>query len=549
MSRIARELYERRIPHVLGLYLAGGWGMLEFTSWAAERALVADGFVNGLLVMWLVGLPVTAFLAWRVGGQTVAQPQPVAGDDTSVAVLPFANRSAGADDAYLSDGITDEITTALARTRGLRVASRTSAYVFKGRHEDVREIGRALGVGTVLEGSVQRSGDRIRVSTQLVNVADGYQLWSGRFDRELSDLFAIEDEIAGKVVEALQVVLGQASGGLRKIPRTDIRAYQYYLRGRQYFHQTRRKSLRYAREMFRRAVDIDPGYALAHAALADTISMERTFYPTATDADLAEAEQASERALALDPGLAEAHAARAFVLFMEHRLEDAEAEFRLAIRLDPQLAQARYLFGRMRFQQGRMEEAAKLFTEAADLRDDYEAAFFAAQALEALGREDAARAQYLRGLEAAETHMDLNPDDARAATTRAVASLRVGRREEGIAWGRRAMQIDPEDPGVRYNVACLFAVAGERDRALALLEEAVADGFGNREWLERDPDLEAIRSDPRFAGLLGGMAGPTTEASGAADAEPVPTTSADPTDPTATPDSGGGGPARFDSGS
>lgn len=517
MSRFARELYERRVPHVLGLYLAGGWGLLEFTSWAAERTLVADGFVNVLLAMWLIGLPLTAVLAWRDGGrrkEPATDPVPASPSDASVAVLPFANRSAEVDDAYLSDGITDEVTTALARTAGLRVASRTSAYVFKDRHEDVREIGRALGVRTVLEGSVQRSDDRIRVSTQLVNVADGYQLWSGRFDRELSDLFAIEDEIADRVVEALRVVLGQGAG-LRKIPRTDIRAYQYYLRGRQYYHQTRRKSLRYAREMFRRAVAIDPEYALAHAALADTISMERTFYPSATDADLTEAERASERALALDPGLAEAHSARAFVLFMDHRLDEAEAEFRVAIRLDPQLAQARYLFGRMRFQQGRMEEAARLFAEAADLRDDYEAAFFAAQALEALGREDAARDQYLQGLEAAETHMDLNPDDARAATTRAVASFRVGRRDEGFEWGQRAIQIDPEDPGVRYNVACLFGVAGERDRALALLEEAVAAGFGNREWLERDPDLESVRDDPRFTALIESMGGPTDPASGA----------------------------------
>ena len=237
------------------------------------------------------------------------------------------------------------------------------------------------------------------------------------------------------------------------------------------------------------------------AALADTISLERTYYPT-SDADLDEAERASRRALELDPGLAEAHAALAFVLFMTGRLEEAETEFRTAISLDPQIADARYFFARMRFQQGRLEEAARLFGEAAELRKDHDSAFFAAQALEALGREEQAQEQYERALVAGEAHMDLNPDDARAATIRAVALYRVGREDEGLQWGHRAVEIDPQDAGVRYNVACLFAVAGQRERAIELTQTAVDAGFGNREWLERDPDLEGIRDDPRFQALL-----------------------------------------------
>jgi TolB-like protein/Tfp pilus assembly protein PilF len=529
MSRFARAVYERRVPHALGIYLAAGWGLLEFTSWAAERDLVAGGFVNVLLVVWLIGLPVTAILAWRSGGPVLASESTPAADDASIAVLPFANRSADPDDAFLADGITDEITTALARTSGLRVASRTSAYVFKDRHQDIRAIGRALGVRTVLEGSVQHADERIRVSTQLVAVEDGYQLWSGRFDRELSDLFAIEDEIAGEVADALRVLLDSKDrDGLRKIPRADIRAYQYYLRGRQYYYQTRKKSLRFARDMFRRAIQIDAEYALAHAALADTICMERTFYP-ASDVDLGEAERASERALELNPALAEAHAARGFVLFTQGRWEEAETRFRAAIRLDPKLGDARYVFGRMRFQQGRMEEAARLFSEAAELRDGYESAFFAAQALEALGRDAEAQEQYLQGLEAAEHHMDLNPDDARAATMRAVASFRVGRSDAGLEWGRRAVEIDPEDAGVRYNVACLFAVAGERERALELLEQAVAAGFGNREWLERDPDLESVRDASRFQALLDAMADDAERVADAAGSEPSDPAPAEPT--------------------
>lgn len=505
MLRLARMLYDRRVPHVLGIYLAAGWGLLEFTSWAADRSLVGEGFVNVLLGFGLLGLPITAYLAWKGGGEVLASADEVADADTdtaSVAVLPFVNRSASDEDAFLSDGITDEITTALARTPGLRVASRTSAYVFKGQTQDIRSIGRALNVRTVLEGSVQRADDRIRVTVQLVDVGDGYQLWSGRYDREFSDLFAIEDEISGQVVDVLRVLLNQKGrGGYRKVPRADIRAYQHYLRGRQFFYQARRKSLHFARQLFRKAIEIDPDYALAYAALADTISLERTYYPH-SDADLGEAEKASRRALELDPGLAEAHAAMAFVLFLTGRLDEAETEFRTSISLDPQIADARYFFARMRFQQGNMEEAARLFKEAADLREDHDAAFFAGQALEALGHEDEAAIQYRRALLAGEDHMDLNPDDARAATIRSVALYRVGRKAEGLEWGERAVEIDPEDAGVRYNVACLFAVAGQGDRAIELLEEAMDAGFGNREWLERDPDLESIRDDPRFQALL-----------------------------------------------
>jgi adenylate cyclase len=505
MLRLARALYDRRVPHALGIYLAAGWGLLEFTSWAADRALVGEGFVNVLLAFGILGLPFTAYLAWRSGGEARPAVDDLdrAGTDTaSVAVLPFVNRSASEEDAFLSDGITDEITTALARTPGLRVASRTSAYVFKGQTQDIRSIGRALNVRAVLEGSVQRADDRIRVTTQLVDVGDGYQLWSGRYDREFSDLFAIEDEIAGQVVDVLRVLLNQkGQGGHRKVPRADIRAYQHYLRGRQFFYQARRKSLHFARQLFRTAIEIDPDYALAHAALADTISLERTYYPN-SDADLEEAERASRRALELDPGLAEAHGALAFVLFMTGRLAEAETEFRTAISLDPRIADARYFFARMRFQQGRMEEAARLFREAADLREDHDAAFFAGQALEALGEEDAAVVQYRRAVKAGEDHMDLNPDDARAATIRAVALYRVGREAEGLEWGERAVEIDPHDAGVRYNVACLFAVADQRDRAIELIVEAVDAGFGNREWLERDPDLGSIRDDPRFQAVL-----------------------------------------------
>ncbi|NIP79015.1 MAG: tetratricopeptide repeat protein [Gemmatimonadetes bacterium] len=509
-----RELVARRVPQVVGVYLAAGWGMLEFSSWAAERALVPAGLVDSLLVGWIAMLPVAIYLAWRSPGALAPDAVAAAPRDRSVAVLPFENHSAIADDAYLSDGITDEVTTALARVGGLRVASRTSTRALAQRG-DVQQIGRGLNVGAVLEGEVQRSGRRLRVSTRLVNVEDGYQLWSGRYEGDMEDVFAIEDEISGSVVEALKVVLGSKDRQGLRTHRTDVRAYEFYLRGRQFFHQTRRKSFRFARAMFRSALEIDPDYAPALAALADAISLERTYYPD-TQADAGEADRVSRRALELDPELAEAHSARGLFLTTQKRYDEAEAAFASAIRLDPRLYEAHYFMGRMRFQQGRFEEAARSFEAAVAVRDDYGAAYFAAQAYEAMGREEDARARYADAVGSVVRHMELNPDDPRAATMRAVALYRTGDREQGLEWGRRAVEIDPEDAGVRYNLACLYSVAGEVDLALETLESAIDVGFGNPEWLKRDPDLNAIRDHPRFEPLLqraaGSSPGPVTPA-------------------------------------
>lgn len=428
--------------------------------------------------------------------------------DRSVAVLPFANFSPSPGDDYLGDAISDEIIGTLAKIHGLRVAARTSSFVFRGGDVDVREIGRRLNVGAILEGSIQRAGNVLRVTTQLIDARDGFHLWSAHWDGRMDDVFRIEDEIAANVGRVLATLLGAEERrpvlgalGARGVARAKVPAYESYLRGREYFFQTRRRSLRYAREMFGRAIEADPSYALAWAALADTIALERMYYAGA-EVDMPKAEEASLKALQLAPELGEAHSARGNVLFMAGRLAEAEAEYREAVRRDASLWEPRYFFARMCFQSGRTEEAARLFQDACSVREDYQATFFAAQALEALGREEEAATWYDRANTAADNHLQLHPDDARACTTRAVALCRLGRKEDGLAWGVRALAADPDDAGVRYNVACLHAVAGEPDAAIALLEEALPMGFGNREWLERDPDLDSLRGDPRFQALL-----------------------------------------------
>jgi adenylate cyclase len=422
---------------------------------------------------------------------------------TSVAVLPFLNMSPDPENEYLSDGIAEEITNALTKVKALQVASRTSAFAFKGRGVDVRRIGEELEVATVLEGSVRKAGSRLRITAQLVKAATGYHLWSERYDRETEDVFAIQDEIAQSVVSALKVILtDRERQALVRMPTSDVRAYEYYLRGRHYLHQTRKRSLEYAREMFTQAIAVDPEFALAHAGIADCSSLLHMYYPSA-EAAVEQAERASRRAVELDPDLPEARAARGFALSQQRRYDEAAAEFLTAVRLDPGQFDARYYYARQCFQRGALPEAATWFEDAARVREDYQARFFAAQSYEAMGERQRALAAYQRALDVARRHLELHPDDPRAATMRAVASCRTGDREGGLRWAERALVIDPEDAGVRYNVACLYALEGERDRAIATLEECVQLGFGNLEWIAQDPDMASLRNDPRFRRLIG----------------------------------------------
>ncbi len=293
---------------------------------------------------------------------------------------------------------------------------------------------------------------------------------------------------------------------VRRVPTADARAYDYCQRARQFLKVPRKANLRFACEMFSKATEVDPLYAPAHAGLAGGAAQLHMLYPSTDGEQLRIAETASLRALELDPGLAEAHAARGLTLFLSRRVEEAEKEFLLAIEADPSRPEARYFYARACFQQGRHELAARLCREANAVREDYQAAFFAAQASEAGGASEAAAEAYRVALGVCERHMEMNPDDPRAATMRAVCLARTGRRDDGLHWARQALAIDPLDAGVRYNVACLYAVEGALDDALTCLEEVVRAGFRNRDWMERDPDLSSLRGLPRFQALMDGMA-------------------------------------------
>ena len=440
------------------------------------------------------------------GVSTVSQPaaRPAAAAK-SVAVLPFVDMSPQRDQEYFCEGIAEELINALMRIDELRVASRTSAFAFKGKSEDIRQIGRTLEVENVLEGSVRKAGNRLRITAQLLKVADGYQLWSERYDRDLEDVFAIQDEIAQNIARSLRVVMTDQAKTIVKAQTADVAAYDYYLRGRGFFHQWRKKSLLFARQMFTRAIEIDANYALAYAGIADCCSSLYTWFD-ANESYREEAERTSLRALELGPDLAEAHEARGVALTVAKRWDEAQREFETAIRLSPKLFEAYYFYGRLCFLQGNLADAARWFAEAARVRpEDYQALSLLGTIYADLGRANEAKTAFETAYQVVQKHVEMYPDDARAFYMGALSAIALDELEPAEIWVKRALEIDPEDPLILYNVGCVYARLGKTDQALDCLERTVAHGgTGHRGWMRNDGDLVSLRGHPRFEAMISG---------------------------------------------
>jgi len=422
----------------------------------------------------------------------------------SIAVLPFTDMSPEKDQDYFCEGIAEEVLNALTSIEGLRVASRSSTFRFNRPDADSREIALQLGVTTLLEGSVRKAGDRVRITVQLVNASDGYQLWSERYDREMQDIFEIQDEIAQRVVEALKIALTPTERkALSKPKARELEAYEHYLRGRRFFYRLTRKNLEFGREMFERAIEIDPQYALAHCGLADCYSFHYLWYEQRPEF-LEGAERASKRAVELSPELAEAHASRGLAFpWGEDCGDEAEMHFETALRLNPRLFEANYFFARDCLARGQLEKSARLFERAVEVRpEDYQAALLLPQVYSALGLDEKSKRAAQHGLEIAERHLQLNPDDVRALYLSSARWIKVGDRERGLVLARHALQLEPDEPTVLFNVACTFAQSGLTEEALDHLEKATSRGFGHRKWIEHDSDLDSLRDHPRFKSLM-----------------------------------------------
>jgi TolB-like protein/Flp pilus assembly protein TadD len=421
----------------------------------------------------------------------------------SIAVLPFADMSREKDQGYFCDGIAEEIINALCRVQGMRVASRTGSFQFRDGTADLREIGHALRVDHVLEGSVRKTGHRLRITVQLIEAARGFHLWSESFDRELRDIFAIQQEIAHAVVRSLRVTLTpQEKGALAEVPTSQVQAYDYYLRGRSFYYRYGRHDIEFALQLFTRATELDPGYALAYAGQADCWSYIY-LYAERTDAVRLQAEAAGRRAVELASGLAQAQASLGVALSLGAQKEEARAAFEKAIRLDPTLYEAWYFYARHAFASGDLAKARSLYEEAMRVRpEDFFAPLLVAQVYQELGRPEDARAARERGVALVAKHIDLHPDDARALYMGANGLVALGEKDKGLEWARRARRIDPDDPMLLYNLGCIHALAGDFEEAIDCLERAASGGLLQKGWYEHDGDLDPLRSHPRFKALL-----------------------------------------------
>ncbi len=316
-------------------------------------------------------------------------------------------------------------------------------------------------------------------------------------------MFEIQDEIVENIVQALKVVLSKKEKhALVKVSTTEVEAYDYYLRGRKFLYEARRKSLLFAIQMFTRATQIDPNYAMAYAGIADCYVWLYMYWESA-DENLRKAEKASQKALKLAPDLAEAHVSHGNVLSLRKKYDEAERAFETAIHLDPRLFEAYYFYARACFPRGKLDQAARLFEEACQVRpEDYQAPLLLAGVYKGLGLGKKAEETYRRGLQVAETHLELNPGDARALYLGAVAHLQLGRPEQGLEWVNRALDMDPEDPAILYNVACFYSNSREIEKAIDCLAKALEFGYAHKDWIEHDSDLDSLRGHPRFQALL-----------------------------------------------
>ena len=419
----------------------------------------------------------------------------------SICVLPFANMSGDPEQEYFSDGITEDIITDLSKVGALAVVSRNSAFAFKSKHVDIGQVARQLNVTHVLEGSVRKVGNRVRITAQLIEAATDSHLWAERYDRDLEDIFALQDEISEAIVNALKLKLLPAEKkAIERRSTTNPEAYKLYLMARQYNAMGNSRHRDITVRFCQRAVEIDPDYARAWALLAICQANSRMVNVGTGDTGW----DAAERALALQPDLAEAHAARGRILGDAGRYDEALLEHAAALRLDPDGYEVNAAAARCYIPMRRYREAIDCLEKAAvAIEDDFWALGMSVQCYEALGDEEARRSAAQRCLARVEKMVVAEPDHALAIGWGVTSLIALGDVERAKEWTSRAMLLEPDNLNLRYNLACGMASLGEATMAMELLEPVLARAQRqNLIWFKSDNSLDPIRDDPRLQAML-----------------------------------------------
>jgi adenylate cyclase len=441
-----------------------------------------------------------------VASVAVSPPKPVApAHQVSVCVLPFANMSDDPQQEYFSDGISEDIITDLSKVSALSVVARNTAFGFKGKSPNVKEVARQLGVSHVLEGSVRKAGGRVRITAQLIDGAAGDHIWAERYDRDLTDIFALQDEISEAIVGALKLkLLPEEKRAIERRGTDNVEAYNLYLMARSYRltgNQGDPRQCEAMERLTRRAVDLDPGYAQAWARMAAAQSALHRLHGRAGDAGQA----ALERALALNPGLAEARSLKARMLSSAGRHEEAAAEIALALRLDPESYEANLRAGLISDSLGQLEDAARHFEKAAALTEtDLKAHTMLVSCYAALGDEENTRRAAKIALDRAEKAVAQDRSNGYAMAVEVSALAALGETDRAKDWINRALLIDPDNLNMRYNFACALAAwLNDADAALAMLGSVLErDPGGLLQDTKNASDFAGLRDDPRFQAMV-----------------------------------------------
>jgi len=448
-----------------------------------------------------IARPVHVFSLRAAADKTTAAATPRERQRLSICVLPFANMSGDPEQEYFSDGITEDIITDLSKVSALAVVSRNTAFTFKAKHIDVAQVARQMNVSHVLEGSVRKAGNRVRITAQLIDGATDSHLWAERFDRNLDDIFALQDEIAEAIVKALKLQLLPAEKqAIEQRSTTNPEAYKLYLMARQYNATGNSRHRDITVRLCQRAVEIDPEYARAWALLAISQANKRLVNLEAGDVGW----PAAERALSLQPDLAEAHAAKGRILGDAGRYEEAMVEHTTALRLDPDGYEVNAAAARCYIGMRQNKDAIGcLESAAAAIETDFWALGMAIQCYDAVGDRDGAKSAARRCLERVEKAIVAEPDHGLAIGWGVSALVALNEVDRAKEWTARARLLDPDNINLNFNLACNMISLGELDTAIELLAPVIVRAQRqNLLWFAADTTLDPLRSDPRYAALV-----------------------------------------------
>ena len=423
--------------------------------------------------------------------------------DKRLAVMPFSGVHADDPACQWGDGIAEELILSLSKIHGLRVITSIPSYVLETSEYSHLQAGKILNATNVLTGELCREDGRVHLDVQLIDTGLGKSVWNEQFSADERELISMQDHITTEIVDALECRFNSIQDSeIRRRQTESIEAYDFYLRGRRFYLQFSTVGMKYALKMFEKAVDHDPGYALAHAGIADALSfLYQHMEPS--EVTLQKADLASKKAVQLSACLGESFTSRAIVLRLQHNLGEAEEFFQKAIDCDPSLFLAWFQYGRMCLASGQLDKAVRLFEQANRVQpDDYQSVLMAAQAYEALGSKTLAQTFRQRGVEIASRWIDLNPGDTRALSLAANALACLDQKQKSLKLLKQAITLDPDDSMILYNAGCTYALLGMHNEAMHCLERAHARGLTLKGWYQHDGNLDSLRGTPRFEALM-----------------------------------------------